>query len=153
MLFRSIGGTSSARLPARVREKEGLSYSTYSYLNAGALDAAGTFGLSSIYAPQNRQRVENAIREELARALDKGFSDAEIEAAKKGLLETRLLQRSRDSGIAGRLSTYLFLGRTFDWDIDFEKRIAALAPTQVRDALRRHIDPKKLSVLKAGDFK
>jgi len=97
--------------------------------------------------------VENAIREELARALDKGFSDAEVEAAKKGYLETRLQQRSRDSGIAGRLSSYLYLDRTFAWDIDFEKRLAALTPAQVRDALRRHLDMKKLSVFKAGDFK
>jgi len=148
-----LGGTSSARLPARVREKEGLSYSTYSYLSAGSLDAAGVFGLSSIYAPQNRQRVENAIREELVRALDKGFSDAEVDAAKKGFLEARLLARSRDSGIAGRLANYLYLGRTFAWDIDFEKRIAALEPGEVRDALRRHIDPEKLSILKAGDFR
>jgi zinc protease len=148
-----IGGTSSARLPARVREKEGLSYSTYSYLSAGQLDAAGVFGLSSIYAPQNRERVENAIREELARALDKGFSDAEVESAKKGYLETRLLQRSRDNGIAARLSNYLYVDRTFAWDIDFEKRLAALTPAQIRDALRRHVDTKKLSVFKAGDFK
>ena len=148
-----LGGNSGARLQTRVREKEGLSYSTYSYLSAGSLDAAGSFGLSSIYAPQNRARVEGAIREELARALDKGFSDAEVTAAKQGVLESRLLARSRDRGIAGRLATYLFLDRTFAWDIDFEKRIAALTPTQVQDALRRNIDPKKLSVVKAGDFK
>ena len=148
-----LGGTSSARLPARVREKEGLSYSTYSYLSAGQLDAAGAFGLSSIYAPQNRERVENAIREELARALDQGFGDAEVEAARKGFLEARRLARSQDRGIASRLSNYLFLDRTFDWDVEFERRIAALTPAQVHDALRRHIDPKKLSVLKAGDFK
>jgi len=148
-----LGGTGSARLPARVREKEGLSYSTYSYLNAGALDAAGAFGMSSIYAPQNRARVESALREELARALDKGFSDAEVDAARKGFLEARRLARSQDRGIAGRLANYLYLGRTFAWDIDFEKRIAALTPDQVRDALRRHIDPKKLSFFKAGDFR
>jgi zinc protease len=148
-----LGGTSSARLPARVREKEGLSYSTYSTLSAGSLDAAGAFGLSSIYAPQNQQRVESAIREELARALDQGFSEAEVEGAKKGLLEARRLARAQDRGLAGRLSNYLYLGRTFAWDIDFEARVAALKPDEVRDALRRHIDPKKLSVMKAGDFR
>ncbi|MSQ64268.1 MAG: insulinase family protein [Betaproteobacteria bacterium] len=148
-----LGGTSSARLPARVREKEGLSYSTYSYLSAGSLDVAGAFGLSSIYAPQNHARVEDAIREELARALDQGFGGAEFDAAKKGFLEARRLARSQDRGIAGRLASYLYLGRTFAWDIDFENRIAALTPAQVHDALRRHVDPKKLSVFKAGDFR
>lgn len=148
-----IGGTSSGRLPARVREKEGLSYSTYSSLSIGSLDAAGSFGVSSIYAPQNRDRVEIAIREELARALDQGFSDAEVDAAKKGILEARRLGRSQDAGIASRLANYLYIGRTFAWDVDFEKRIAALTPADVHGALRRHIDPKKLSILKAGDFR
>jgi zinc protease len=117
------------------------------------MDAAGSFGLSAIYAPQNRARVENAIREEITRALDQGFSDAEVGAAIKSYLEARRMARSRDSGIAGRLASYLYLGRTFAWDIDFENRLAALTPAQIRDALRRHIDPKKLSVLKAGDFR
>jgi zinc protease len=148
-----IGGTSSGRLPARVREKEGLSYSTYSMFSAGQLDAAGSFGVASIYAPQNRERVERAIREELERALDKGFDAAEVESAKKGLLEARRVARGQDGALAARLSNYLYLDRTFAWDVDLEQRIAALTPAQVRDALRRHIDPKKLSVLKAGDFK
>lgn len=63
------------------------------------------------------------------------------------------MARSQDRGIAGRLATYLFINRTFAWDIDFEKRIAALTPAGVHDALRRHIDPKQLSILKAGDFR
>ena len=148
-----LGGNSSGRLPARVREKEGLSYSTYSQLSAGQQDAAGSFGVSAIYAPQNRERVERAIREELERALAQGFDDAEFEAAKKGLLEARRVQRGQDSALAGRLSNYLYIGRTFAWDVELEARLAALKPAEVRDALRRHLDLKKLSVLKAGDFK
>jgi zinc protease len=148
-----LGGTPSARLPERVREKEGLSYSTRSHLSLGALDAVGNFEISASYAPQNRDRVERAIREEIARAWLAGFSDAEVEDAKRSYLQARLLQRSQDRGVAGRLSNYLYYGRTFAWDIEFEKRLAALTPEQIRDALRRHIDPAKLSVVKAGDFR
>ena len=148
-----LGGTSSGRLPARVREKEGLSYSTYSYFSANPLDASASFGAGAIFAPQNRERVERAIREELERALAQGFGDAEVEAAKKGLLEARRVQRGQDGALAGRLSGYLFAGRTFAWDVALEKRIAALTPAEIRDALRRHIDPKTLSYFKAGDFR
>ncbi len=148
-----LGGNSAGRLPTRVREKEGLSYSTYAYFTAGSLDASALFGLSAIYAPQNRDRVERAIREELERAVAQGFTDAEVDLAKRGLLEARRLARAQDRALTARLSNYLYLGRTFAWDIDFEKRVAALAPADVRDALRRHVDPKKLSVLKAGDFR
>jgi zinc protease len=148
-----LGGTSGARLATRVREKEGLSYSIHSFLSADALDETGSFGISAIFAPQNRSRVEDAIREEIGRALAQGFSDAEVETAKKGLLEARRIARSQNRSLATRLSNYLFVGRTFAWDVDFEKRIGALDPAAVTAALRRHIDPARVSVVKAGDFR
>ena len=67
--------------------------------------------------------------------------------------EQARLAKGVSSALAARLSSYVYLGRTFAWDTELEKRLAALAPAEIRDALRRHIDPKKLSVMKAGDFK
>jgi zinc protease len=148
-----LGGASSARLPERIREKEGLSYSTYSWFSASPLDEVASFNISAIFAPQNKARVESAVREELARALDEGFTAEEVETAKRGLLEARRLARTQDGALAGRLATYLYLDRTFAWDVDFERRIAALTPAQLQAALKRHIDPAKLAVSKAGDFK
>ena len=148
-----LGGSSAGRLPQRVREKEGLSYSTYSTFAANVLDASALFSVSSIYAPQNKARVEAAIREELARALKDGFGTEEFEIAKKGFLESRRVARSQDRSLAARLNYYLYVNRTFQWDIDFERAIAALTPEQVVAALRRNLDLAKLSVVKAGDFK
>ena len=148
-----LGGTSSARLPARIREKEGLSYSTYSWFSASPLDAVAEFQVSAIFAPQNRERVEQAVREELARALREGFSEQELADARRGLLEARRLARTRDEALNARLAQYLFVGRDFAWDTELERRIAALTPRQVRDALRRHLDLARLAVTKAGDFK
>ncbi len=148
-----LGGSISGRVPARVREKEGLSYSVYTSFSASSLDEAASFRVSSIYAPENRARVEAAIREELAQALRDGFSDSEVERGRKALLEARRLARTQDRALAGRLSNYIFVGRTFAWDIALESRIGALTPAQVNAALRKHIDPAKLAVVAAGDFK
>ncbi len=148
-----LGGSSSARLPERIREKEGLSYSTYTWFSASPLDDAANFWVSAIFAPQNKERVEQAVREELGRALREGFGAEEVAAAKKGLLEARYLARTQDGALAERLTRYLFVERTFAWDIDFERRIAALTPAEVRDALRRHLELERLAVTKAGDFK
>lgn len=148
-----LGGTSTSRLPMRVREKEGLSYGIHAYFSAGSLDQAGSFGVEATFAPQNKQRVEHAVSEELARALAEGFSDAEVAEASKGLLDARRLARARDRSLAARLSNYAFIGRTFAWDIALEQRIASLMPAEVREALRRHLDLSKLSLLKAGDFR
>jgi zinc protease len=148
-----LGGTSTARVPARVREKEGLSYSTYTSFSSSALDEASSFRIASTFAPANRERVERAIREELERAVREGFGAAEVEAGKKSVLEARRLGRAQDRALARRLGHYLFVKRTFAWDIDFEKKIAALTPAQVNAAVKRHIDPARLSIVVAGDLK
>ena len=147
-----LGGSSDARLSRRIREKEGLSYSVGSWITAGSEDAVGEFGVSAIYAPQNRERLETCVREEIGAALKEGFGSDEIEAAKKGLLQSRRVARNQDSTLAARLTGYLALGRTFEWDIAFEKAIAALSPATVHDALRRHISLERMSVVRAGDF-
>ena len=148
-----LGGSSDARLARRIREKEGLSYSVGSWLTASSQDEAGAFGVYAIYAPQNRPRVEAAIAEELRRALDEGFAVQEIEDGRRSLLHARKMARNSDAGLAGRLAGYSAIDRTLAWDVAFEKRIAELTPAQVRDALRRHLQLGKLSVVKAGDFK
>jgi zinc protease len=109
--------------------------------------------VSAIFAPQNRGRVERAIREELERAVRDGFTPQEIESGRKALLQARRMARTQDRALANRLGNYLFAKRTFAWDIEFEERIAALTPGEVSAALRRHIDPVKLSVIAAGDFR
>jgi zinc protease len=148
-----LGGTSTGRLPTRVREKEGLSYSTYSTFSSSPFDEAAAFRMSAIFAPQNRARVESAIREELQRALREGFSPEEVTAGKKSLLDNRRLARTQDGALVSRLGSYLFAGRTFAWDVELESRIAALTAPEVNAALRRYVDPRRLSVIAAGDFK
>ena len=147
-----LGGSSDARLARRIREKEGLSYSVGSFFNVGTLDERSDFGISAIYAPQNRDKVQRAMLEELRRALDEGFDTAEVDSAKKGLLQARQLARTQDGALAGRLLAYLVVGRTFEWDTTLEKRIAELTPKDVQDALRKYVDPTKLSIVVAGDF-
>ncbi len=82
-----------------------------------------------------------------------GFSAEELEAGKKGILEARRLARTQDRALAGRIGSYLFLKRTFAWDIELEAKIAALTPAQVNEALRKYLDPAKLSLVMVGDFK
>ncbi|TMI34091.1 MAG: insulinase family protein, partial [Betaproteobacteria bacterium] len=148
-----LGGPSTARVPVRVREKEGLSYSTYTTFSSSPFDESAEFRVASIFAPQNRDRVERAIREELERAVRAGFTAGEVEEGRKSLLEARRMARTQDRALVGRLGSYLFAKRTFAWDIEFEAKIAALTADQVNAALRQHIDPARLSVVVAGDFK
>ena len=146
------GGFLNSRLASRIRQKEGLSYGVGAFFSASALDKVGSFGGFAIYAPQNADRLEAAFREEIERALKEGFTAEEVAAAKSGYLQSRQVRRAQDSGLAGTLSQYLFINRTMQWDAEFERRLAALTPEEIAAAMRRHIDPSKISVVKAGDF-
>jgi zinc protease len=147
-----LGGSVDSRLWRRIREQQGLSYSVGSTLTPGTFDAAGEFGISAIYAPQNRTRIESEIKDVLRKALGEGFSAAEVSEAKKGYLALRKLGRTRDGALVARLANNLYLGRSFAWEADFDARIAALSPRDIQVALEKYLDPEKLSIVKAGDF-
>ena len=146
------GGLLNSRLAVRIRQKEGLSYGVQTGLNANSLDQNSAFFAVAIYAPQNVVKLEAAFKEEFARAIKDGFTAEEVAAAKTGFLQELEVARTQDAGLADKLATYRFLNRTFDWDAQFDKKIAALTPDQVVAAMRRHIDPAKISIFKAGDF-
>ena len=146
------GGFLNSRLAARIRQKEGLSYSVGSGLTAGALDESGRFQAFAIYAPQNVEKLEAAFKDEIARMLRDGFTAEEVEAAKSGYLQSRQVSRAQDFELAARMNNYLFLGRTLQWDADLEAKIKALTPEQINAAMRKYIDPAKITIIKSGDF-
>jgi zinc protease len=146
------GGFLNSRLAARIRGKEGLSYGVGSGINVSALDEYGRFTANAIYAPQNVEKLEAAFKEEIARMLKDGFTAEEVEGAKSGYLQSRQVSRAQDNELAGRLNNYLFLGRTLQFDADLDAKLKALTPEQIIAAMRRHIDPSKITIIKAGDF-
>jgi zinc protease len=146
------GAAFDSRLMSRIRQKEGLSYGVGSDLSVGSLDRSGVWSAYAIAAPANIAKVEAAFKEELARAIKDGFTDAEVASAKSGILQTRAQTRSQDGALAGGWANNLYLGRTFTWSKEFEDKVMALTPAQVGAALRKHIDPAKVTIVKAGDF-
>ena len=147
-----LGATDTNRLYTRIREKEGLSYGVGSRLSASPLDESGAFTAFAIYAPQNAQKLENAFREEITRALKDGFGAQEIAEAKSGWLQSRQITRAQDPSLARALTLGLYLDRKMAWDAQLDKKIEALTADQIVSAMRRHIDLGKMTIVKAGDF-
>lgn len=148
-----LGSGMNSRLFQRIRQTEGLSYGVGAQFFASALDEAGGFQAFAIFAPQNGTKVETAFKEELAKVLKDGFTEEELKTAKSGWSQQQQLNRAGDQSLAGRLSGYLVTNRKLDWDSKLEASVNGLTPEQVNAALRKHLDPSKLSILKAGDFK
>ena len=63
------------------------------------------------------------------------------------------MNRSGDAPLAATLATRDFDERTMAYDADLEKKVAALTPQQIQDALQRNLDVSAITIVKAGDFK
>ena len=146
------GGALRSRLADRIRQKDGLSYGVGSQFNAQPQDAMATWNAFAIYNPANLAKLQAAFKEEIARALDKGFSEQEIKDAKTAWMQAQASSRAQDRELAGRLASNLYLGRTMAWQADLERKVQALTNEQILAALHKHFDPSKISVFVAGDF-
>lgn len=147
------GAGLDSRLMQRLRQKDGLSYGAGTGLTVPSIDRSAHWGVYAIAAPQNIARVEAGFKEELARALKDGFTDAELATAKSGVLQQRLQTRAQDGAVAGAWTGLLHLGRTFAFSKAFEERIRALTVADVNAAFRKYLDPSKVSIVEAGAFK
>lgn len=148
-----LGSGGSSRLWVRVREKDGLSYDVRSGVEWNPWEGHSRFVMSAIFAPQNQRKVETAVQEELARLLQDGITQAELDEAKRGLLSRRKLQRAQDAGLAGALASNLHLGRSMAFDQRVDDAMGALTVAQVNAALRQYIDPARIVFAWGGDFK
>ena len=146
------GGFLNSRLATRIRVKDGLSYGIASRLDAPTKEDSGSFLTYAISAPQNAPKVEADFLEELKLAIAGGFTPSEVSAAKSGWLQSRQVSRGQDNELATLLANHAFWGRTLHWDSTLEGKVSGLQPADVNAALRKYIDPAKVSIFKAGDF-
>jgi len=146
------GGFLNSRLAVRIRQKDGLSYGVGSSVNAASLDKSGMFMTYAIYAPENVEKLEKAFYEEINKVINEGFTAEELKAAKTGWLQSRSVSRSQDNELSSRLNNYLYLGRTLQFDADFEKKVENLTIEELNNVIKKYLDPKKVSLVKAGDF-
>lgn len=147
------GGFLNSRLATRIRQKEGLSYGVGSFFSADGKDESATFGAQAIYNPDNKEALEKAFFEELQKVIDEGFTQEELDAAKKGLLQQSTVTRAQDASLLLILNNNMFYNRDMSYYSDFDKKIENLTLAQVNAAFKKYIKPDQLNVAKAGDFK
>ena len=146
-------GSLSSRLGNRVREKDGLSYGVGSGLQVPAVDDRTLFYVYAICNPANMPKVEKAIREELDLMLKEGVTAEELDAAKQGFLQGEQVGRTEDAQLAAIIEESLEAGRSLKYQADLEARVQKVTPADVVKACRKYLDPTKLVIVEAGDFR
>src|SRR5262249_24445589 len=110
------GGFLNSRLAKRIRVKDGLSYGILSQLRVPTKDDESVFLTYAISAPQNATKVEADFKDEMKRALDSGFTEEELKAAKSGWLQSRQVSRGQDNELTTRLANHAHWDRTMQWE-------------------------------------
>ena len=147
-----LGGNLTSRLWLRLREKGGLCYGCGSRLSVDSQDPYAAFMVYAICNPENIGKVDSGAMEEIDLFLKKGPATDELEAGKKSYIEEMQVRRGNDSTLASMLRTGLHLNRTFQYQAELEKNIAALSVDEVTRAINAHIEANRLVIIRAGDF-
>ena len=148
-----FGGGHASRLWTRIRERDGMAYDVRSGIDWSSFEANSRMTASASFAPQNRSRIEAALREEFERSLRDGFTQVELDPARNGLLSARRLARAQDAGIASLLVSNLYLQRDFARQQQIDDALAKTTLDEVNAAWRRHARPDQWAIGFGGDFK
>lgn len=147
------GAFLSSRIPQRLREAEGMSYGAGSYVSANYFDSTGNWGIYAFFNPLFKDKMNNALMEEINKAIAKGFTKEEFDNSLKAWLQGRKTNLSMDSFLAYQLREYLEQGKGIKEYTDYENKVKALDVTKVNSALKKYFDINKFVLIYAGDFK
>lgn len=131
-----------------VREKRGLSYSTYSYFLPLAQPGPFMMGLQT--RNDQADQAREVMIDTLKRFIAKGPTADELTAAKKNLSGGFPLRIAENSDIVAYLAVIGFYGLPLDYLDRFVERIEAISGDQIRDAFARRVHPERLAVVTVG---
>ena len=128
VLDQALGGGMASRLFQEIRERRGLAYSVFSYLSLHA--EGGVFGIYAGTAPERAATVLDVLSDELARATDQGFGDAELARARGALTGALVLSLEDTASRMSRLGKSLITGTPL---LELDELIARIDAVTVAD--------------------
>ena len=137
----------------RWRQQEGLSYGAGSPVLIPSFGNAASWRMQAILAPQNLRKAEMALYEEIDRVVKEGFTQEELDEAKKGFIDYRAVNRSQDALVA---ATWVeLMDEDSDWSESAlrDEKIRRMTLQEVNDAFREMVKRDQLTVVLAGDQK
>jgi predicted Zn-dependent peptidase len=135
ILAGALGGGMSSRLFQEVRERRGLCYAIYAF-STGLTDS-GMFVVHAAGAPDRADELFSVIRDELERAADRGFDDAEIARVKAQLKMGLLAGLESSSARAEQLARQILIhGRVLPTE-ELIERVETVATADLQAMLER----------------
>ena len=146
-----LGSGFTGRLMGIVRDKEGLTYNISAAVTEDSI-VDGAWDVSASFAPALLDKGLASTRRELVRWWKDGITDQELAARKQGLVGTYLVGLSTTAGLAHAILTDVQRGYDVNRLDSFPDAVNALTRDQVNSAIKNHLDPNVLVVVKAGSL-
>ncbi|MEN9736326.1 MAG: hypothetical protein RL129_1036, partial [Actinomycetota bacterium] len=131
ILASALGGGMSSRLFQEIREKRGLAYSVYSYIQQFA--GSGSLSFYAGCQPQKAEEVTSIIKSITLDVAKSGLTDSEIDRA-KGAVRGALVLSQEDSG--SRMTrigkSELVYGDVMSFD-EILKRVSSVTHDEIRE--------------------
>lgn len=144
------GGGFVSRLTEEVREKRGLAYSVYSYFMP--MREAGPFQIGLQTRREQTAEALSLVRETLQKFIDGGPTAKELQAAKDNIIGGFPLRIDSNGKILDYLSVIGFYHLPLTYLDDFNKQVAKVTTTQIKDAFQRRIKPQNMVTVVVGNI-
>ncbi len=145
----ALGSGFTGRLMANVRDKEGLTYGIRSNVSNDSF-SDGAWQITANFAPQLLEKGLASTNRELNAWYSAGLTPAELERVKSNLIGTFKVGLATTDGLAGALLAAVQRGYDVTWLDEYPKRVAAVTLAEVNGAIKKHLQPEKMTLIEAG---
>ncbi|ATL43442.1 pitrilysin family protein [Elizabethkingia sp. HX WHF] len=146
------GGFINSRIPVRLREKEGISYGSGSYVNIPYINNVASWGYYAFLNPVKKDAVDKAVYEEITKALKDGFTEEELKAKKKSWQNSRKTGLGNDGTLIGLVNNKLLYNIPLEDYDELESKVLNISVQQANEALQKYLKTNQLTTLDVGDF-
>ena len=144
-----LGRGFTGRLMGTVRDKEGLTYNIGATVSDDSI-ADGSWNISASFAPALLEKGVASTRRELDKWWKDGVTDQELTARKQGIVGGYLVGLSTTAGLANTILASVQRGYEVSWLDEYPSAVNALTRDQVNAAIKHHLDPSTMVLVKAG---
>jgi zinc protease len=144
-----LGSGFTGRLMGNVRDKEGLTYGINARL-ANDTFKDGDFRIAGTFAPALLDKGVASTNRQLNLWYTDGVTDKEVADRKTNLVGTYKVALATTDGMANQLLVTVNRDLPLAWLDTYPQEIGAVTPAQVNAAIKKHLDPEKMVLIKAG---
>jgi len=136
------------RLGEKVRDEQGLAYTSYSSLSGGP--GPGPWRVVAGVDPENVERAVESIRTEIRRISDELVDEDELRDSQAYLTGSMPLRLETNAGVAHTILSMERYGLGLDYLQRYKRLIDEVTPERVQAAARRWLDPDAFALAIAG---